>query len=44
MKSRCNNPRNNNYKNYGGRGIKVCDEWKSFDNFYAYMGLMPDLN
>lgn len=27
MKQRCNNPRNTNYKNYGGRGIKVCEEW-----------------
>lgn len=27
MKQRCNNPNNNRYKNYGGRGIVVCDEW-----------------
>ena len=27
IKKRCNNPRSNAYKNYGGRGIKVCDEW-----------------
>lgn len=27
MKSRCNNPSNPGYKNYGGRGIQVCDEW-----------------
>lgn len=27
MKIRCNNPKNKQYKNYGGRGIKVCDEW-----------------
>lgn len=27
MKQRCNNPKNPSYKNYGGRGIKVCDEW-----------------
>lgn len=27
MLSRCSNHHNVNYKNYGGRGIKVCDEW-----------------
>lgn len=27
MKRRCNNPKDSSYKNYGGRGIKVCDEW-----------------
>ena len=27
MKSRCYNPNNKSYKNYGARGIKVCDEW-----------------
>ncbi len=27
MKSRCNTTTNQNYKNYGGRGIKVCNEW-----------------
>ena len=27
LKSICNNPNNQRYKNYGGRGIRVCDEW-----------------
>ena len=27
MRARCNNPKTNGYENYGGRGIKVCDEW-----------------
>lgn len=27
IKGRCNNPNNADYGNYGGRGIKVCDEW-----------------
>lgn len=31
MKQRCYNPNSVNFKNYGGRGIKV--EWKSFDEF-----------
>lgn len=39
MKKRCSNPNVWNYKNYGGRGIKVCDEWiNSFECFrdWAY--------
>lgn len=36
---RCGTPTNAAYKNYGGRGIKVCDEWRdSFDAFWKYMG------
>ena len=27
MKQRCYNPNHSAYKNYGGRGIKICDEW-----------------
>lgn len=27
MVARCSSPRNHAYQNYGGRGIKVCDEW-----------------
>lgn len=34
MKQRCCNPRNKSYKNYGGRGIYVCDEWRtSYESF-----------
>lgn len=37
MKDRCNNKNNNAYKNYGGRGIKICDEWlDNFMNFYNW--------
>lgn len=34
MRQRCSNENNNRYKNYGGRGITVCDDWK--DNFQAF--------
>lgn len=33
MKNRCENPNSPNYKNYGGRGISVCEEWKTFWKF-----------
>ena len=33
MKNRCNSPNSNEYKYYGGRGIKVCDEWQKFEPF-----------
>lgn len=37
MKDRCYNPNSTSYKNYGGRGIKVCDEWRnSFKSFHAW--------
>lgn len=42
MISRCNNKNNKEYKNYGGRGIKVCSEWmSSFKNFLSDMGERP---
>jgi hypothetical protein len=34
MKARCNNPNNDRYKYYGGKGIKVCKEWN--DNFQVF--------
>lgn len=33
MKRRCSSPKCERYKNYGGRGIKVCNEWLDFENF-----------
>lgn len=37
MKRRCYESGSDNYKWYGGRGIKVCDEWRnSFENFYNW--------
>lgn len=42
MKKRCNNPNYHAYKNYGGRGIKVCEEWQSdFWQFVEDMGERP---
>lgn len=41
MKSRCNDPNRREFPNYGGRGIKVCERWQTFENFYADMGDPP---
>ena len=42
MKNRCSNPKAQNYKNYGGRGISVCTRWTdSFSNFLEDMGSKP---
>ena len=42
MISRCYNKKDDNYKNYGGRGITVCVRWRdSFENFIADMGEKP---
>lgn len=42
MKQRCMNPNNDLYKYYGGRGIKLCDRWKKFENFLEDMGEPPE--
>lgn len=36
MEYRCYNENHKYYKDYGGRGIQMCDEWKTFENFYAW--------
>lgn len=41
MIQRCTNPKNKDYQNYGGRGIKVCDRWRDFQLFIADMGPRP---
>ena len=33
IRQRCNDPSHKSYKNYGGRGIRVCDEWNDFMTF-----------
>lgn len=42
MRSRCLNIKHTGFKNYGGRGISVCDRWvNSFENFIVDMGKKP---
>ena len=42
MKTRCNNPKNPSWKNYGARGIRVCPRWeKSFTAFLTDVGQKP---
>lgn len=41
---RCNNPNATRYERYGGRGIKVCVEWSSFEVFLSDMGKCPSSN
>ena len=41
MLNRCKNQRRENFQYYGGRGIKVCERWHTFENFYADMGEKP---
>ena len=44
MKRRCQDKKDRNYHNYGGRGIKICDRWlgvEGFTNFVQDMGLKP---
>lgn len=41
MIQRCTNLKNPDYKNYGGRGIRVCEAWLSFEGFFQDMGERP---
>ena len=43
MKTRCYNKNIPQYKNYGGRGVTVCDEWRNdFSAFYDFFGDIPE--
>lgn len=41
MRQRCNDPNRKYFENYGGRGIRVCQRWERFENFFADMGPKP---
>lgn len=41
MKDRCLNSKHRRYARYGGRGIRVCDRWLSFESFLLDMGERP---
>lgn len=42
MIARCMNVNATNYKNYGGRGIAVCERWLDYNNFFEDMGSKPE--
>ena len=41
MRQRCKNPNHKGFKNYGGKGISVCNRWDNFSNFLSDMGTKP---
>lgn len=41
MLTRCENPLHGSFPRYGGKGIAVCSQWHTFENFFADMGQPP---
>jgi hypothetical protein len=41
MRRRCEDPHRKSYPDHGGRGIKVCARWRTFEIFLADMGTRP---
>ena len=44
MNRRCDFPAHDKFKYYGGKGIRVCSRWKSFENFLIDMGPRPSVD
>jgi hypothetical protein len=44
MHKRCGWEKHKQFRNYGGRGITICERWNKFENFLADMGLKPTPN
>jgi len=42
MKSRCQDKFGKDWKDYGGRGIKIYGKWENFENFFKDMGRKPE--
>ena len=42
MLTRCYNLKSDRYKNYGGKGVRVCRRWHKFENFLSDMGERPE--
>jgi hypothetical protein len=44
MRQRCEDPKHKAYSEYGGKGVRVCEQWQSFECFLADMGRRPSPN